>query len=152
MKLYNLKYNNFIHFSLSVMKLKELFDRFMDKVLEFKRLNCDEPVPTNELNLIQSFTRLMDVLATKQNGIDGSNLDDLETIAKMWFLFSMIWSVCATVDERGRFKIDAMIREMEGCFPLKDTIYDYYVDVKQRSFLSWEEKLDENWRFANEYI
>lgn len=132
------------------LQLVELFDRFMDKVLNFKRLNCVEPVPTNELNLIQSFTRLMDVLATKQNGIDGTDMDELENMTKIWFLFCLIWSVCGTVDETGRLKIDGFIREMDGGFPLKDTIYDYYVDVKQRSFVSWEEKLEENWRFANE--
>lgn len=34
-------------------------------------------------------------------------------------MFSMIWSVCASVDEDGRKKIDSYLREIEGSFPNK---------------------------------
>lgn len=37
----------------------------------------------------------------------------------MWFLFCMIWSVCAGMDEAGRKKMDTFVREMEGQFPAK---------------------------------
>lgn len=91
----------------------------------------------------------MNCLAIKANGVDqeSTNLSDLELMTKMWFVFSMIWSICATVDEPGRIKIDSFIREMESLFPLKDTIYDYYVDVKNMSLQSWEEQLNDSWRF-----
>lgn len=135
---------------ISCFQLQELFDIFMDKVLNFKRLNCIEPVPTNELNLIQSFCRLMDVLATQKSGIEGTNPEVLEPIAKMWFMFCLIWSICSTVDENGRMKIDGFIREIDGMFPLKDTIYDYCVDVKRRSLVGWSDKLSDEWRFPNE--
>lgn len=38
---------------------------------------------------------------------------------EMIFVFSMIWSVCASVDEDGRKKIDSYLREIEGSFPNK---------------------------------
>lgn len=38
---------------------------------------------------------------------------------EMWFLFSLIWSVCASVDEDSRKKIDTLLREMESQFPAK---------------------------------
>lgn len=60
---------------------------------------------------------------------------------------SLIWSVCCTVNEDGRKKMDAFVREKEGCFPLKDTIYEYYVDVRKRCFVSWEDKLQDSWRY-----
>ena len=44
--------------------------------------------------------------------------------------------------------MDNFIREMEGSFPIKDTIYEYYVDVRQRNFVSWEEKLSLNWKYS----
>ncbi|KAJ8670780.1 hypothetical protein QAD02_002039 [Eretmocerus hayati] len=60
-----------------------------------------------------------------------------------------IWSLCASVDESGRQKTDSLLRELEGAsFPLRDTVYEYYVDVRQRSFASWEEKLSPKWKFA----
>ena len=43
--------------------------------------------------------------------------------------------------------MDNYIREMEGQFPNKDTIYEYYVDVKQKTWILWEEKLRQGWRY-----
>lgn len=63
----------------------------------------------------------------------------------------MVWSVCATVDEAGRVKMDTFIREMEGIFPVKDTIYEYYVDPRLKNMLAWEEKLSESWRYQAGY-
>lgn len=128
------------------LQLQGLLDRFIDPILRFKRLNCNETVPTNELNLIQSFCRLMDALATRKNGINPANENSLEIMTKMWFLFCMIWSLCATVDEAGRLKIDNFLREMEGIFPLKDTVYDYFVDAKTESFMPWENQLSSSWQ------
>lgn len=60
---------------------------------------------------------------------------------------SLIWSVCVTVDEIGRKKLDVFIREKDGIFPLKDTIYEYFIDVRNRAFISWEEKLPKMWKY-----
>lgn len=49
--------------------------------------------------------------------------------------------------EEGRKKIDTYIRELEGVFPVVDTIYEYYVDIKQKSMISWEFQLNENWKY-----
>lgn len=123
----------------------------MEKILEFKRNQCKEIIVSNELNLVQSLCNLMDCLATKDNGIDptSSDTETFESMTKMWFLFCMIWSVCAIVDEIGRMKIDAFLREMEGIFPLKGTIYDYYVDPKLRTLIPWEDKLSDNWKYSD---
>lgn len=94
----------------------------------------------------------MNCLAIKANGIDpeSADLETLELMTKMWFMFCMIWSICATVDETGRLRIDAYVREIEGMFPLRDTIYDYYVDVKMRALIPWDEQLSDSWRFNPE--
>lgn len=59
----------------------------------------------------------------------------------------MIWSVCCTVNEAGRKKLDVYIREHETVFPLKDTIYEFFVDTRNKCFASWEEKLSSSWRY-----
>ncbi len=38
---------------------------------------------------------------------------------ELWFLFCLIWSVGASVDENSRKKMDTFIRELEGQFPAK---------------------------------
>ena len=37
--------------------------------------------------------------------------------------------------------MDNFIRELEGQFPSKDTVYEYYIDVKQKFWVLWEDKL-----------
>eukprot|EP00061_Rhincodon_typus_P011682 g36893.t1 len=67
----------------------------------------------------------------------------------MFFVFSLIWSVCAAVDEEGRKKMDNFLREMDGSFPSKETVYEYYVDPKTKVWTSFEEKLTKSWRYPN---
>lgn len=73
--------------------------------------------------------------------------DNFGKMVELWFQFCMMWSICCCVDEDGRRKIDTYIREMEGTFPTKDTIYEYYVDIKNKSWVHWEEKLKKGWRY-----
>lgn len=40
-------------------------------------------------------------------------------MVELWFTFSLIWSICASVDENGRQKIDTFVREKDGNFPVK---------------------------------
>ena len=51
--------------------------------------------------------------------VDPSDVEVCETMLELWFLFCVIWSLCAGVDEEGRKKMDSFIREMEGQFPPK---------------------------------
>ncbi|XP_016786964.1 dynein axonemal heavy chain 2 isoform X3 [Pan troglodytes] len=80
----------------------------------------------------------------KVNPADGENY---VTMVEMTFVFSMIWSVCASVDEEGRKRIDSYLREIEGSFPNKDTVYEYFVDPRIRSWTSFEDKLPKSWRY-----
>lgn len=40
-------------------------------------------------------------------------------MVELWFIFSLIWSICASVDEDGRKKMDNFLREMDDTFPNK---------------------------------
>ncbi|XP_078053365.1 dynein heavy chain 2, axonemal kl-2 [Augochlora pura] len=128
-------------------EVKKLFEEHVNNTLEFKRLRCEELVPTTELNAVQSLCKLLQVLATTENGVEYTgDQDAFNNILKMWFFFCLIWSICGTVNEEGRFKVDNYIREIEGSFPLRDTVYEYFVDSRLRSFVSWEERLPQVWR------
>ncbi|XP_076804743.1 dynein axonemal heavy chain 2-like [Clavelina lepadiformis] len=127
--------------------LQDLFDKYVDKVLFFKRQNCKELVPIPEINGIRSLCNLFDSLATPENGVNPQDTENYARMVEFWFLFSLIWSVGASVDEDGRRKLDNYLREIEGSFPNKDTIYEYYVDPKSRSWVNFEEKLQKGWRY-----
>ncbi|XP_055375876.1 dynein axonemal heavy chain 2 [Condylostylus longicornis] len=133
-----------------VALLTDLFDKFTDKCLEFKKQNCRETVPVNDLCSIIQLCNLLEILASKDIRIVSDNIEHLTAMTTIWFVFCLTWSVCATVDEDGRTKFDAFIRDNENCFPMKDTIYDYYVDLKQKNFVPWENKLSETWRYLKD--
>uniref|UniRef100_H2ZI81 Dynein axonemal heavy chain 2 n=1 Tax=Ciona savignyi TaxID=51511 RepID=H2ZI81_CIOSA len=126
--------------------LQDLIDKYLDKAFSFKKHNCIELVPLPELNGVRSLCNLFDTLATAENGV--SVYENFPRMVELWFLFSLIWSVGAAVDEDGRRKLDNFLRELEGSFPNKDTVYEYYVDPKSRSWVNFEEKLQKGWRYS----
>lgn len=127
------------------------FESILPKILEYKRFCCKEPVKTDELNGVMSLCKLLDGFSTKNNGIITNDLERLEEMTKLWFMFCLVWSVCATVDEESRLKLDAYIREIESCFPIKDTVYDYFVEPNERTFVNWGSKLSDTWHFDSSY-
>ena len=128
-------------------ELKNLCEKYIKPILQFKRQNCNELVPIVELNGIKSMCNLFDAFATKENGVDPPGDENFSRMCEMWFLFCIIWSIGASVDEDGRKRLDAFIRELEGTFPNKDSVYEYYVDTKQRSWVQWEEILRSGWKY-----
>uniref|UniRef100_A0A8C8XZF1 Dynein axonemal heavy chain 2 n=1 Tax=Panthera leo TaxID=9689 RepID=A0A8C8XZF1_PANLE len=127
--------------------LQRMFEKFIDKMLTFKKDYCNELVPLPEYSGIISLCKLYSALATPENGVNPADGENYVTMVELTFVFSMIWSVCASVDEEGREKIDSYLREIEGSFPNKDTVYEYFVDPKMRSWTSFEEKLPKTWRY-----
>ncbi|KAJ1520022.1 hypothetical protein ONE63_004252 [Megalurothrips usitatus] len=128
-------------------QMKGYFEHYVNPVLEFKRLHCTEPIPVAEISAISTLCHLLSLLATKENGVDPNDEENFALMSKIWFLFCLVWSLCAGVDEIGRKKLDDFVREMEGAFPLRDTIYEYFVDTRARMLANWKEKLSDNWKF-----
>ena len=56
-------------FQVAAEILQKLFEKYVDKVLTFKRNNCTELVTTSELNSVASLCTLFDALATEENGV-----------------------------------------------------------------------------------
>ncbi|KAM9717113.1 dynein axonemal heavy chain 2 [Menidia menidia] len=128
-----------------VEHLKILFEKYVGSTINFKKANCKELIPITELNGVTSLCRLYDSLTSSKSGVNTSDTENLGRIVELWFIFSLIWSICASVDEEGRKKMDSFMREIEGTFPVKDTIYEYYVDPKNKTWASFEDKLPKDW-------
>ncbi|XP_053341025.1 dynein axonemal heavy chain 2 [Clarias gariepinus] len=127
--------------------LKRLFATYIEKTISFRKTHCKELVPITELNGVVSLCRLYDSLASPENGLNPDDTEKYGRMIELWFVFSLIWSVCASVDEAGRKKMDSFLREMDGTFPNKETIYEYYVDTKNKTWSSFEDKLPKGWRY-----
>lgn len=67
--------------------------------------------------------------------------DDFLAYMEKWFVFSLIWSVCATVDENSRKNIDNVMRDIEAMFPHTNTVFEYYINLEKKDWAPWEEKL-----------
>lgn len=52
-----------------VEHLKLMFDKYIEKVINFKKSNCKELITITELNGVMSLCRLYDALATADNGV-----------------------------------------------------------------------------------
>ncbi|KAM9820319.1 LOW QUALITY PROTEIN: dynein axonemal heavy chain 2 [Neosynchiropus ocellatus] len=131
-----------------VAHLRRLVDKFMSRTLEFKKTTCREPIPVSELNAVSSFCRLYNSLAARSDEEVASDHEGVGRMIELWFTFSLIWSVCASVDEDGRKRMDSFLRELDGTFPIKDTVYEYYADAKSRTWTSFEEQLPKSWRYS----
>uniref|UniRef100_A0ABM5EJD6 Dynein axonemal heavy chain 2 isoform X2 n=1 Tax=Pogona vitticeps TaxID=103695 RepID=A0ABM5EJD6_9SAUR len=129
--------------------LQRMFDKFTNKILTFKKENCQELVPISEYSGIVALCKLFSSLASSEEALNPADSENYTAVVEMYFVFSMIWSLCAAVDEEGRKKIDSYLREMEGSFPNKDTVYEYYVDPKRKQWASFEDRLPKMWRYPS---
>lgn len=46
-----------------------MFEKYIEKVINFKKSSCKELIPITELNGVMSLCRLYDSLATSDNGV-----------------------------------------------------------------------------------
>lgn len=70
-------------------------------------------MPVDRLSCVRSFTKLFDSLATPENGVAPEDGEAYPVLIEMWFLFCVIWGIGGPLDEDGRKKFDAFMREME---------------------------------------
>ncbi|KAJ1562004.1 Dynein heavy chain 2, axonemal, partial [Cladochytrium tenue] len=132
---------------LPVDDLRRLAQKYIGPALEFKTAACSELVPVPEVCAVSSFCNLFDSVAIPANGVDPNNPDTLKKMVELWFIFSVIWSVGASLTDDSRRGFDMFIREIEGLFPSKDTVYEYFVDRQNRAWCAWEDKLPVGWRY-----
>jgi dynein heavy chain len=112
----------------------------MDKVLTAKRLNCREMIASSESACARNACTLFDALQGEYDKVEMGKEDYLFYVEK-WFVFAMIWSIGATVDEKSRRELDVIIRDIEPMFNTTGTVFDYYINLDKKDWAPWEEKL-----------
>ena len=130
-----------------VENLRRLMDKYVEAALEFRRKETRELVPTDRLSCVRSLCTLFDCFGTADNAVSPNDgPEQYVLMIEMWFLFAIIWSIGATVDEDGRKKFDGFMRNMDTRYPSQDSVYDYWVDPKRKAWVPWEEKLSAAYR------
>jgi dynein heavy chain len=69
------------------MQYRKSIDFYLEATLNFKAENCKELITTTELNLVTSLTRLMDSLATKENGVNPKDDNTFDIMVRFFFMF-----------------------------------------------------------------
>ena len=126
--------------------LAGLIEKSLPKVLGVWNERCKYPVKYAELGIVRSLCMMFDNFATRANGVDPKDTEGYSRMIELWFLFSLMWSVGASVDDDSRKDIDACVRELDSQFPHKDSVFEYFVDHKERKWKHWEEKLNAAWK------
>ena len=131
-----------------VPTMKLLLEKWMDQALEFRRLKCFQLVETDKLAALRQFTVLFESLLgdTTTSALDPSlyPAEEPELYQQMLekqFVYCLVWSVGASLDDESRKKFDHFVRENENTLPPKDTVYEYSVDSQTRDWQLWEAKL-----------
>ncbi|KAL4464296.1 hypothetical protein ABPG72_011341 [Tetrahymena utriculariae] len=130
--------------------LEEFFDRYVEKSIEFLRQNCKEIVSTVDNNLTQSLFRVMNCYfanykETEIKKVQAEDVDNFEQVLESYLIFSLVWSICCTVDYDGREKFSQFIRQLmiinksKIQFPYQGMIYDYQFNENTKEFISWSE-------------
>lgn len=139
--------------------LNPLFDWLLVASLQFIRTQCTEVCDSLDSNLVVSLLNIYES-QYKAFGFEGADKADSKCIQGL-FLFSLVWSVGATVNEAGRVKYDYYLKELlsgrdnispipagyfiSTSYPEAGTIYDYVFD-KTGNWKLWVDTIPDNFK------
>lgn len=115
-------------------------------MIKTKQTSCKELIPTSELACVRNFTMLYDSVFANTKKADEEDLSNFLNYVEKIFVFSLIWSVGATLVEQSRREIDMLLRDIEPMFPHANTVYEYYVNPDKKDYDSWEFFIPNSWR------
>jgi dynein heavy chain len=134
-----------------------LSEWLVDPITKYMYKHCKELVTTTNIMVLHSLTRMFDAhLDAYQPDSESSPPDGKKRTEGIegTFLFAMIWSLCATVDELGRADLDIFVRNLlagekeneddedlrRALIPIPDggSIYDYQFDTRAGKWIKWE--------------
>jgi dynein heavy chain len=126
--------------------LQKLVEEYVPKVLSVKKTQCTELVPTNEASCVKNLCNLYDALCSNLTRLEDEEEEAFNEYIGKWFVFCLIWSIGATVDEASRKNIDYILRDINSIFPHSNTVFEHYINLEKHDFAPWDEKLPPNWK------
>ncbi len=126
---------------------RDLFEKYLPRVLKFKELNCNEPVKNSDFALVMSLCTMYDAICQVEAAAFKKELlgSDYNSVTEKVFIFCLAWTVGGAVDEIGRKKISTCLSDVEAIFPPANTVFDYFVDIAKNDIVGWDTKVP-TWR------
>ena len=109
--------------------------------MKVKKTQCKELVSTSESSCVYNLCKLFDALCKNLKRADDEDQDTYFLYVEKWFVFCLIWSIGATVEEQSRREIDYILRDIESMFPHSNTVYEHFINNEKKDWAPWDEKL-----------
>ncbi|KAJ3052746.1 Dynein heavy chain 6, axonemal [Rhizophlyctis rosea] len=131
-------------------ELKEMLrahcETYIDKGLRFVRKYCKEYVRSVDLNLVTSLCRLLHTFMTRAEVDMTQNIGELKVLFSHLFVFCYVWSLGGNLADGNQDQFDSFVRDMLDTIPITEVqipstnnIFSYYVDIKSKSFVVWDD-------------
>ncbi|KAL0237672.1 hypothetical protein PCE1_001066 [Barthelona sp. PCE] len=142
---------NFVQFRPIIQRI---FTGLIEPCVDFVKRSCNELIPAVASNLIQSCFRLFDSFIKNYQPVDEVTpvpqevLDRIPNILDALLVFSVLWSVGASIDGASRKKFDVFFRNLipQHCkctLPSDEkTLYSYKFDEENNSWVLWEDTVE----------
>lgn len=147
-------------------QILHLFDWLVPPLLRTVTAHCSMPQPMLEANLVESLIRLYDSLLDKLKDpqvVERMNENRITVWLESFFLFSLVWSLGASVNEEGRRKFDVHLRKLlmgeppeelklymkasgkkvTQLFPEGKQVFDFVFDQERDRWISWLDHVEE---------
>lgn len=123
--------------------LNGFFESYVDRGLAFVRKSCKEYVASVNMNLVMSLCKLLgSFLARPEKELRLNEVDSSPFVGQL-FVFSYIWSIGGNLVERSQDSFDTFARalfdNLDFLVPAAGMVYNYFVDMKSRTFVAWDE-------------
>ncbi|BBN19721.1 hypothetical protein Mp_8g13060 [Marchantia polymorpha subsp. ruderalis] len=124
--------------------IQGLFNEWMDTGLKFLRNHLQETIPSVNINIVTTLCWYYQGLLQPSRGISlaGEFNDQITGTLSRIFAFAFVWSVGGNIRHTSIERFDKFIRkecETLAAYPGGDTVFEYFVNVKEQSLSPWEE-------------
>ena len=107
-----------------IKKISSYFEIYAYNLMKFLRKNLTEPVTSQDNNLCQSISRIIDCflvkyIDTELKVVSPEEVEELDEIIENIYLYAVIWSLGVTTNSDGRKKFDKALRDIIITRPLK---------------------------------
>lgn len=114
-----------------------LFDTWVDLGINFLRTKCKENISSVDINIVTSLCFCYQALLQPTRGINLAVefTDVVQATLNRVFAFSFIWSVGGNINHTSTEKFDHFFRtdlETLAAFPGADTVFEYFVNIKDQ--------------------
>jgi dynein heavy chain len=125
--------------------LYNLFENYIDSGLRFIRRNCKEYIPSTDFNLVTSLCKLYHSFIVNNEVNFKLNKKELKCILAYLFIFCYTWSLGGNLADGYHDAFDTFLKDMLENVPITEihlpntgNIFNYYIDFKKKTFVSWE--------------